>query len=223
MKNIAYFGGTFDPVHNGHLSIAQALTKQFDIDEFYFLPAFHAPHKPDRPPTSAFHRYAMLCLATADRSDIAVSTLELDKRESRYTIETLPELHSLHPKDRVFFVMGADSWNDILTWREWEKVLLSSDHIVVTRPGYELKTDHISEAVREKIIDARGKKTVKIDGSGKHIYFSDSVLFDTSATKLREDLSDGELDEVDDLSGEVAKYIEKYDLYNNGRNTGKIT
>src|SRR5688500_17120319 len=101
MKRIAYFGGTFDPVHNGHLTIARSLVSLFAFDRFYFLPAFHAPHKPDRPPTSGYHRFAMLAIATHTDENIAVSTLELDKREKRYTIDTLAELHSDRKSTRL--------------------------------------------------------------------------------------------------------------------------
>lgn len=211
MKAVAYFGGTFDPVHNGHLSIARSVTALFELDQFYFLPAFHAPHKPDRPPTSGYHRFTMLCLASQDEPKIAVSTLELEKREKRYTIDTLPELHQLHPDSRVFFVMGADSWADIRTWREWENVLLSSDHIVVTRPGYEIGFDHVTDAVRERIVDLRSNPLEPL--AGKRIYVTDVVHYDASATELREDLSDGRLDRENDIPPEVAKYIEKYELY----------
>lgn len=212
---IAYFGGTFDPVHTGHLTVARSLVDLFALDRFYFLPAFHAPHKPDRPPTSALHRYAMLSLATRKDNKIAVSTLELEKGESRYTIDTLPELHSLHPDAHVFFVMGADSWMDIKTWRDWENVLLSSDHIVVTRPGYDVSFDHVTDAVRERIIDLRGGKEVAPDeaNSAKSIYITDAVRFDTSATEIRLDASDGKIDRVGEVPTEVAKYIEKYELY----------
>lgn len=212
---IAYFGGTFDPVHTGHLTVARALVELFSLERFYFLPAFHAPHKPDRPPTSAFHRYAMLSLATREDDRIAVSTLELEKGESRYTIDTLPELHSLHPDARVFFVMGADSWTDIKTWRDWENVLLSSDHIVVTRPGYDVSFDHVTDAVRERIIDLRGGKEFAPDNenSAKRIYITDAVRFDTSATEIRLDASDGKIDRIGEVPAEVAKYIEKYELY----------
>ncbi len=211
MKRIAYFGGTFDPVHNGHLSIARSVTKLFDLERFFFLPAYHAPHKPDCPPTSGYHRYTMLCLATQNDLEIAVSTLELKKREKRYTVDTLQELHSLHSDSQVYFVMGADSWADIRTWREWEKVLLTSDHIVVTRPGYDIGFDHITDAVRERIVDVRGKPPE--EANGKRIYITDSVLYDASATELRQDLSDGHLDRHEDIPAEVANYIEKYELY----------
>lgn len=214
MKKIAYFGGTFDPVHNGHLAIARSLVEAFELDRFLFLPAFHAPHKPDRPPTSGYHRYAMLSIATQNDPKIAVSTLELEKREKRYTIDTLPELHGLHTESRVFFVMGADSWADIRTWKEWEKVLLSSDHIIVTRPGYDVDFDHVTDAVRERIIDIRGRRNAAIESeSGKRIFITDAVQFDTSATELREDLSDGKLDREDEIPAEVAKYTQKYELY----------
>lgn len=215
MKKIAYFGGTFDPVHNGHVTIAKSLVELFKLDKFFFLPAFHAPHKPDRPPTSGYHRYAMLCLATQNESKIAVSTLELEKREKRYTIDTLPEIHSLHPGATVFFVMGADSWMDIRTWRDWEDVLLASDHIVVTRPGYNISFDHVTPAIRDRIVDLRSTGLrEKLDTSGgMRIYITDSVLYDASATELREDLSDGHLERDEDIPAEVAKYIEKYELY----------
>lgn len=214
MRKIAYFGGTFDPVHNGHLAIARSLVEIFELDRFFFLPAFHAPHKPDRPPTSGYHRYAMLSIATQDDPKIAVSTLELEKREKRYTIDTLPELHAAHPDSRVFFVMGADSWTDIRTWKEWEKVLLSSDHIVVTRPGYDVDFDHVTDAVRERIIDLRGQRNAGIEAqSSKQIFITDAVQFDTSATELREDLSDGKLEREDEIPAEVAKYTQKYELY----------
>lgn len=215
-KRMAYFGGTFDPVHNGHLSIARSLVKLFELDRFYFLPAYHAPHKSDRKPTSEFHRLAMLCLATQNDEKIAVSTLELEKRERRYTIDTLPELLKLHPEDRVFFVMGADSWADIRTWREWENVLLSFDHIVVTRPGYDIGFGHVTDAVRERIVDIRkipGGKPELLDDQTRTIYVTDAISYDASATALREDLSDGELDRKHDLPAAVAKYIEKYELY----------
>lgn len=214
MHRIAYFGGTFDPVHTGHLSVGRVLTELFELDRFYFLPAFHAPHKPDRPPTSGYHRFAMLTLATQNERKLAVSTLELEKREKRYTIDTLPELIAAHPDSRVFFVMGADSWADIRTWREWERVLLLTDHIVVTRPGYEISFDHVTDALRKRIVDLRNGSADQIsEDQGRRIYITDAVRYEASATELRADLSDGELARKEDLPIEVANYIEKYELY----------
>lgn len=215
IKRVAYFGGTFDPVHNGHLTIGRSLVKIFDLERFYFLPAFHAPHKPDRTPTSGYHRFAMLSMATQNDEQLAVSDFELQTQEKRYTINTLPEIQILHSNEKVFFVMGADSWTDIRTWRDWEGVLLVSDHIIVTRPGYEISFDHLTDAVRGRITDLRGGKTFQARAAEneRRIYITDAVSYDASATELREDLSDGELELKDDLPNEVAKYIEKYELY----------
>ena len=214
MKRIAYFGGTFDPVHNGHLSIARSLVPLFGLDRFFFLPAFHAPHKSDREPTSAFHRFAMLSLATRSDPAIAVSTLELEKGEKRYTIDTLSELRLLHPEAKVFFVMGADSWADIRTWRDWEDVLLSSNHIIVTRPGYEIGIGHVTDAVRERIVDLRAADgTTDENSKDKMIYITDAVRYDASATEVRDDLGDGRLENKEDIPAEVANYSEKYELY----------
>jgi nicotinate-nucleotide adenylyltransferase len=214
-KRIAFYGGTFDPVHCGHIAVAHRLLDLFSLDQFVFLPAFHAPHKLERKPTSGYHRFAMLTLATRGERSMSVSTLELDHAQKRYTIETLPELLTGNPNATIFFVMGADSWVDIKTWREWEKVLLMTNHIVVTRPGYEITFDHVTDAVRERIVDLRGgDESTTIKSDGPRIFVTDAVELDVSATKIREDISeDDRLDREDDVPQEVAKYIEKYELY----------
>jgi nicotinate-nucleotide adenylyltransferase len=195
--------------------IARKLIDRFELDLFVFIPAFHAPHKANRRPTSAFHRFAMLALATEAEKKMIVSTLELEKGEPRYSVETIPELKTIYEGWKLFFVMGADSWSDIRTWKEWENVLLSTNHIVVSRPGYKIETGHVTGAVRDRIIDLRAAATRTLESESVHdsIYFTDVVFYNTSATELREDLSDGKLDREQDLQKEVAKYIEKYELY----------
>src|SRR5690606_40316329 len=100
-----------------------------------------------------------------------------------------------------FFVMGADSWTDIKTWRDWENVLLSSDHIVVTRPGYDVSFDHVTDTVRERIVDLRGGKEFATEeaDSTRRIYITDAVHFDTSATEIRLDATDGKIDRVGEV------------------------
>jgi nicotinate-nucleotide adenylyltransferase len=215
MKRIAFYGGTFDPVHCGHVAVARRLIELFSLDRFVFLPAFHAPHKPDRKPTSSYHRFAMLCLATKELSQVSVSTLELEHAEKRYTVETLPEILERFPGEQVFFVMGADSWSDIRTWREWERVLLMSNHIVVTRPGYDIHLDHVTDAVRRRVVDLRDRRSpFAPDDANLHVYLTDAVELDVSATGIRDDIrEDDRLDKADDVPEEVAKYIEKYELY----------
>jgi nicotinate-nucleotide adenylyltransferase len=214
-KRIAFYGGTFDPVHCGHIAVAKSLLELFSLDQFVFLPAFHAPHKPDRKPTSGYHRFAMLSLATQGEPRMTVSTLELDHAQKRYTVETLPELIASNPGDSIFFVMGADSWFEIGTWRKWEEVLLMTNHIVVTRPGYEIAFDHVTNEVRARIVDLRkGDRPVTTQTETPAIYITDAVKLDVSATEIREDVGeDNRLDREDDVPQEVAKYIEKYELY----------
>ena len=103
MKRIAFYGGSFDPVHLGHMAIARELIRLFALDEFVFIPAFHAPHKLERKPTSAFHRFAMLCVATNDDPRIKVSTIEIELPEKPFTVETLPRLKAAFPSTEIFF------------------------------------------------------------------------------------------------------------------------
>jgi nicotinate-nucleotide adenylyltransferase len=227
MKRIAFYGGSFDPLHNGHLTIAHALLEVFALGEFVFIPAFHAPHKKDKKPTSAFHRFAMLALATNDEPSIKVSKMELDLPERPYSVETLTRLKKELPDTEIFFVMGADSWADITTWREWETVLTLVNIIVVTRPDYEIGFDHVTDEIRERIVDLRNGgqwRGALVDGQLKtisdhrppttdHIYITDAVQIDVSATEIRQKIRENKADWQADVPSAVAKYIEKYKLY----------
>jgi len=215
VRRIAFYGGSFDPLHIGHFAISKALTTQFDLDEFVFVPAFHAPHKMGRTPTSAFHRFAMLALATADDPRLSISTIELEMPERPYTVETLGRLLTKLRPIEIYFVMGADSWADIRTWREWERVLTMTNHIVVTRPGYPVDIQHVTDDIRGRIVDLRGQGSKpKIDGeTGAKIYISDAVKSNTSASRIRTRIKEDSPGWRQDVPDAVAKYIEKYELY----------
>jgi nicotinate-nucleotide adenylyltransferase len=210
MKRIAFYGGSFDPPHNGHLMIARKLTEQFELDEFFFVPAFHAPHKKRKKPTSAFHRFAMLALETKN-----VSTIELDAPEKPYTFETQTKLLAEYEnRAEIFFVIGADSWQEITTWREWEKVLTLTNIIVVTRPDYEIEFSHITNRISERIVDLRKtEKKSKIKNPKSKIYITDSVQIDVSATEIRRKIKENKSEWRKLVPQEVAKYVEKYNLY----------
>ncbi|HEX8491353.1 MAG TPA: nicotinate-nucleotide adenylyltransferase [Pyrinomonadaceae bacterium] len=219
-QRIALYGGTFDPVHVGHIAIARELTKVLALDEVLFIPAFVAPHKRERQVTPALQRYAMLALATQGDARLRISTIELDEPAKPYTVETLARMQSqLGTEVQLFFVMGADSWMEIRTWREWERVLELTNHVVVTRPGYELSTEHVTPAIRQRVVDLRGLKTNEIAGAieaseGAQIYVTDAVLMDVSATEIRELARAGRSREVAELvPPPVADFIEKYKLY----------
>jgi nicotinate-nucleotide adenylyltransferase len=224
MKKIAFYGGSFDPVHDGHLTIARKLSEIFELDEFFFIPAFHAPHKKDKKPTSAFHRFAMLALATAAEPQIKVSKMEIEAPERPYTVETLERLKNELAGARIFFVMGADSWQDITTWREWEKVLTMTNIIVVTRPDYEIEFSHVTAEIRERIVDLRnsGQRSAvsgQLEDDSRfaihdsRIFITDAVQIDVSATEIRRKIRDGADDRQEFLTPEVIKYIGKYGLY----------
>jgi nicotinate-nucleotide adenylyltransferase len=224
MKRIAFYGGSFDPLHSGHLTIAHKLSEVFALDEFVFIPAFHAPHKKDKKPTSPFHRFAMLALATNEESCIKVSKMELDVPERPYSVETLTRLKNELTETEVFFVMGADSWQDITTWREWEKVLTLVNIIVVTRPDYEIGFAHVTDEIRARIVDLRNSGRWPVAGGqlkSEHqkpktkdrIYITDAVQIDVSATEIRQKIKDNKDDWRKDVPLAVVKYIEKYELY----------
>lgn len=214
-RRVAYYGGSFDPPHCGHLAIAHKLLKEFALDEFVFIPAFHAPHKTRKEPTSAYDRYAMLCLITQSEPNIRVSRMEIEVPERPYSVETLTRLNAEHPDEEIFFVMGADSWMDITTWREWETVLSLTNHIVVTRPGYAIGFDHVPDKVRGRIVDLRQGGDPKTAGDVEHlqIYVTDVVDMNISATEIRHKVRQNDLSWHADVPAEVANYVEKYQIY----------
>jgi nicotinate-nucleotide adenylyltransferase len=219
MKRIAFFGGSFDPVHNAHLRIAQRLPELFMLDEFNFVPAFHAPHKPDQKPLSAYHRFAMLALAAKDEPKVKISTVELETPEKPYTIETVTKLLKTYGDEaKLFLVIGADSWRDIASWREWQDLLLKTDFIVVDRPGVEIGFKHVTPEVMNSVIDLRGESESGIvskvtEAKEKKIYFTDAVKLDVSATVIRQKVTKDAPGWRNDVPAEVAKYIEKYQIY----------
>ena len=213
-RTLAFFGGSFDPVHLGHLSTARRLTEIFRFDEFNFVPACHAPHKRRKTPTPALDRYAMLCLATEQEQRMRISKMEIEQPEKPYTFQTLSRLNEQYPHDDIYFIMGADSWADITTWYEWEKVLGLSNHVVMTRPGYQSETGHVTEDVRRRITDIRGEKRVeRPEDDSRRIYFSDAVSLDISASSIRFRIAEGDLSWKQDVPENVANYIEKYQIY----------
>ena len=213
-KRIALYGGTFDPVHAGHVAVARRVSQLFEIEKVLFIPAQMAPHKIGRPVTEPIHRYAMLALATQDDPQLSISTFELDAPDRRYTVDTVAHFQRvLGDATELFFIMGADSWSEITTWREWERLLSMTNHIVVTRPGYEPVTTHVGK-ISERIVDARGGKSPLLTEGAKKIFFTDVVMKDVSATNIRRLASEGRVEELTGLvAGPVLEYIKKYGIY----------
>lgn len=218
---IAIYGGTFDPVHSGHLEIARQVSRLFVIDEFLFVPARVAPHKLAREVSSSFHRYAMLALATRADPRLCISTFELDGPERQYTVDTLFQFRARFGESAdLFFVIGADSWAEITTWREWQRLMTLANLIVVTRPGHEVSTEHVGAETAARVVDVRGltaeRSSQMVEPGAPRIFVTDAVMHDVSATEVRQaarEIRDEDLNKLVPL--EVADYIRKYKLYRN--------
>jgi len=217
-QRIALYGGSFDPVHLGHLEVARRVQELFEIKKVLFVPAQVAPHKVGKLVSAPLHRYAMLALATQDDPNLAISTFELDSPDRSYTIDTLTHFVSeLGGSSELFFIMGADSWSEITTWREWQRLLTVVNHIVVTRPGYEIE-DYPN--LRNRIVDLRVSKVQVSLSEESRIFVTDVVMKDLSASQIRRLASAGRYSELTGLvSKPVANYIEKYRIYQESNET----
>jgi nicotinate-nucleotide adenylyltransferase len=129
-------GGTFDPIHLGHLSTAEQARADLDLDEVVFVPAGAPSQK--RETTSAENRYLMTVLATAANPYFSVGRLEIDREGPTYTVETLRAMRGGRPGDRLFFITGADAILNILTWKDAQECLELAEFVAATRPGYDL-------------------------------------------------------------------------------------
>lgn len=215
-RRIAAYGGTFDPIHNGHIEIARAVVQHFDVEQLLFIPASRPPHKGSRAIACAYHRFAMAILATVDEPRVLVSTIELEAPDRPYTFETIERLRSqFGVETRLFFVMGADSFEEINTWREPSRLLSSTNLIVVTRPGHDIETSHLEAGFRSKIVDLRGCDSDRPDSekmADQHIYLTRYVNDEVSSTEIRQRARDGK--SIEGLvPPAVVDYIRKYDLY----------
>lgn len=196
---VALFGGTFDPIHRGHLAIAEAAANAFELDRVVFAPAGRQPLKPEGTPTAFVDRLAMVALACAKNSRFAASELDAPHADGtpNYTVDTIAALRQQMPAVRVFVLVGADSFLGLRRWHESERLLASAEWIVVSRPGFSL--DDLSGM--ELSVEEIGRVCV-LDG----------VQEDVSATALRQRLMQGEV--CDELLPEaVCGYIRRHGLY----------
>jgi nicotinate-nucleotide adenylyltransferase len=214
----AIYGGTFDPVHRGHIEVARKVLALFELEEVLFVPACVPPHKSDI--SSAFHRFAMLALATEPDAQLRISTIELDEPKRPYAVDTVERMQSAVGAERhLLFMIGADSWSEITTWHEWQRLLRMCDLIVVTRPGYDL-TGGIPNA-SALIVDVRGASQREISGlleseSRPRVFLTDAAMVDISATEIRAAARAGESEKLSAIvPTSVVSYIKKYGLYKN--------
>ena len=146
-------GGTFDPIHYGHLVAASEVADLFELDEVVFVPSGQ-PWQKARPVSAAEDRYLMTVIATASNPRFSVSRVDIDRAGPTYTKDTLHDLHALNPDSELFFITGADALSSILSWQGWEVLFELARFIGVSRPGYELRHEHITEVLGELAEDA---------------------------------------------------------------------
>lgn len=146
-------GGTFDPIHYGHLVAASEVADLFDLDQVVFVPSGQ-PWQKDRDVSAAEDRYLMTVIATASNPRFSVSRVDIDRAGPTYTKDTLRDLRALNPDSQLFFITGADALESILSWQGWEELFDLARFVGVSRPGYELSHDHITGVLGELADDA---------------------------------------------------------------------
>ena len=227
-RRIAIFGGSFDPIHAGHLAVARAADRRFNFDEIHFIAASRPPHKQKQHLAPFPHRFAMVALACAEHPHFVPSLAEAGEDFSgtqlHYSVDTVRYFRHAYngPGDRVFFIVGADAFLDIPMWKEYETLLGLCDFVIANRPGIRL------EALRlvippELPISGNGKRE-RDDEAIAHgspivarlqktaIYLLENVASETSATDIRRKANKGQSIHAL-VSARVEEYILKQGLY----------
>jgi len=190
-------GGTFDPVHYGHLIIAEESRRVFQLDRVIFVPAGIPPHKKPYEVTAAEHRYAMTIIATASNPNFTCSRMEVDRPGPSYSIDTIREVRAANPAGtRIYFITGADAIAEILTWHKHRELTSLCKFIAATRPGFDL--EELKHRLPQEYLD----QIVFLEVPGVHI----------SSTELRQRVAQGHSIKYM-VPEQVETYIEKHGLY----------
>ena len=202
-KLTAVFGGTFDPVHLGHLGLAECLLKSGRVTKIVFLPAPHPPHKPGDDPAPFADRVAMIRAAIDGHAGMSVSEMEAERTGPSYTVDTLDILKRRYPAGHFVWVIGSDSLNQLHLWYEAERLVRENSFLVYPRPGAEADLDLLRSVWPKALFDKlRGGI---LDGAPE---------FDTSSTEVRQRLVEQGADACRDMLPEpVQDYIRNHNLY----------
>ena len=172
-KKIAVMGGTFDPIHYGHLVTAEEVCHKFQVDKVIFIPTGTPAYKENQGVSESEYRYHMTCLGTSNDEKFKVSKIEIERQGNTYTVDTMKLLKQVCSSDiKIYFIMGADSLHQIMNWKEPELLMTLCDFIVVTRPGYDKKT------LVEKVDELNTKFSCTI-------HFMEVPALDISSSQIR--------------------------------------
>jgi nicotinate-nucleotide adenylyltransferase len=227
-KRIAIFGGSFDPIHAGHLAVARAADRRFNFDEIHFIPASRPPHKLKQHLAPFPHRFAMVTLACAEHPHFVPSLAEAGEDFSgtqlHYSVDTVRYFRHAYnsPGDRVFFIVGADAFLDIPMWKEYETLLGLCDFVIANRPGIRLEAlrlvippdlQPMPDPTKDKEVDAIAHGSPVVARLQKTtVFLLENVASETSATEIRRKADKGQ--SIHGLvSARVEEYILKQGLY----------
>ena len=206
-RRLGVLGGTFDPIHYGHLRAGDAAAQMLRLDEIRVIPAHDPPHRPLDPKASTFHRFAMAALAIDGRKTWRLSDAELTRTGPSYTAYTLRTLNAEGwEPSQIFFILGSDAFAEIATWYEYPAVLDAANFVVVARPGTTLQA--ASERLDPRLGDRSSAKRTAF-----HLLDVDTP--DVSSTVIRARLNAG-LPIEDLVPPAVARYIQNHRLYVEG-------
>jgi nicotinate-nucleotide adenylyltransferase len=191
-KKLGVLGGTFDPIHMGHLVLAEQVREQFQLERVIFIPSASPPHKTEQDLSPAKNRFEMTKLALEGNSYFAVSDLELKREGLSYTVETLKKLKELYRDSEIYFLTGSDVLDEITTWKDPEEIYKLAKIVIAIRPGFD-KFDPEDHFVKKSII-------ARITG------------VDISSTQIREKARKGESIKYL-VPSKVERYIRKKNLY----------
>jgi nicotinate-nucleotide adenylyltransferase len=201
------FGGTFDPIHYAHLAVAEAAREAFDLRRVLFIPAAMPPHKPDRPITAAADRFAMVEAAIAGNERFEISRVELDRGGPSYTAETLASLRAADADDPLALILSAESFAELPTWHEPERILeLAAAIVVAPRFGY----DEVDAGFLARHFPSSAGRAVFLDGPRIRMSASEVRERATSGRSIRYLVPDA-----------VAAYIGDHGLYQDQRRTDR--
>lgn len=210
ISKIGLLGGTFDPVHFGHLQLAEAALRECSLDQVFFVPAASPPHKDETTVTSFAHRVAMLEIVSAKSSYFACSAIEGQLPTPSYTFDTLHALGDFFPEDAdLFFIIGVDAFLDIKTWKSYREILRLVNIVIAQRNGF--RKAQLVDFL--KTIGYAGQdKCWQGDDGQKKIFLLEAQPGNFSSTLIRKKIKEGILPEGD-IPERVIEYIYKHQLY----------